>query len=114
VKKADLHVPVLIVGGGGAELVGIERDTGGVTASVLNRDTGDVYVVRSAYLLGADGGRTVGEIAGIGMNGMTNLRHVVNVHLSADLSAYFDDPEVFIRWQQRTRKPLLPTHSTRS
>jgi 2,4-dichlorophenol 6-monooxygenase len=80
------------------ELVGMEQDADGVTASVLNRDTGDVYVVRSAYLLGADGGRTVGELAGIGMNGLTNLRHVVNVHLSADLSAYFDDPEVFIRW----------------
>jgi 2,4-dichlorophenol 6-monooxygenase len=80
------------------ELVGMEQDADGVTASVLNRDTGEVYVVHSAYLLGADGGRTVGELAGIGMNGMTNLRHVVNVHLSADLSGYFDDSEVFIRW----------------
>ena len=29
---------------------------------------------------------------------MTNLRHVVNVHMSADLSTYFDDPEAFMRW----------------
>src|SRR5215218_8926047 len=80
------------------ELVDLEQDADGVIATILDRDTGDHYRVRSAYLLGADGGRTVADLVGIGMQGMTNLRHVVNVHMTADLSAYFDDPEAFIRW----------------
>jgi 2,4-dichlorophenol 6-monooxygenase len=87
------------------EVVGFDQDADGVNATVVNRDTGQHYRVRAAYLLGADGGRTVGDMAGIGMQGMTNLRHVVNVHMSADLSPYFDDPEVFIRWVFNPDRP---------
>jgi 2,4-dichlorophenol 6-monooxygenase len=80
------------------ELVDLEQDADGVTATIFDRDQGSHYRVRADYLLGADGGRTVADRVGIGMQGMTNLRHVVNVYFSADLSAYFHDPDAFIRW----------------
>lgn len=80
------------------ELVDLEQDVDGVTARILDRAAGRHYTVRCAYLLGADGGRSVGDLVGIAMQGMTNLRHVVNVYLSADLSPYFDDHDTFIRW----------------
>ena len=41
------------------------------------------------------------------MDGITNLRHVVNVHMSADLSQYFDDPGPMIRW---VYNPDYPEH----
>src|SRR3989441_508043 len=80
------------------ELVGIEQDAEGVTATVLDRDMDERYRVRCAYLLGADGGRTVGDFVGIGMSGPTNLMRMVSTHMTADLSAYLDDPDVLIRW----------------
>jgi 2,4-dichlorophenol 6-monooxygenase len=80
------------------ELVDLNQDDDGVTATVRDHDTGDDYEVRSDYVLGADGGRTVAEMVGIEMDGVTNLRDVVTVHMSADLSSYFTDPEPMIRW----------------
>jgi 2,4-dichlorophenol 6-monooxygenase len=80
------------------ELVDLSQDADGVTAAILDRRTLERYRVRCAYLLGADGGRDVGKLVGIDMGGITNLRHVVNVHMSADLSQYFHDPGPMIRW----------------
>jgi 2,4-dichlorophenol 6-monooxygenase len=80
------------------ELIALSQDDDGVTATVRDHDTGEDYEVRSEYVFGADGGRTVGELVGIEMDGVTNLRDVVTVHMSADLSPYFSDPEPMIRW----------------
>ena len=80
------------------ELVDLAQDDDGVTSTILDRDTGKTYQARSAYVLGADGGRTIGALLGIEMEGMTNLRDVVTVHMSADLSPYFSDSEPMIRW----------------
>ncbi|HEY0695098.1 MAG TPA: FAD-dependent monooxygenase, partial [Kribbella sp.] len=49
----------------GHELVDLKQDDEGVTATVLDRKNGETYLVRSAYLLGADGGRTVADLTGI-------------------------------------------------
>jgi 2,4-dichlorophenol 6-monooxygenase len=80
------------------ELLAIEQDVNGVTATVLDRGTGERYRVRSSYLLGADGGRGVGRMVGIDMSGPTNLMRMVSTHMSADLSSYLGDPDVLIRW----------------
>ena len=80
------------------ELIGLVQDEVGVTATVRDHDAAEDYEVRSDYVLGADGGRTVGEMVAIEMEGITNLRDVVTVHMSADLSPYFSDPEPMIRW----------------
>jgi 2,4-dichlorophenol 6-monooxygenase len=80
------------------ELLAIEQDSEAVTATVLDRGTGEQYRVRSRYLLGADGGRGVGQMVGIDMSGPTNLMRMVSTHMTADLSSYLDDPDVLIRW----------------
>ncbi|MEJ2870760.1 FAD-dependent monooxygenase [Actinomycetospora sp. OC33-EN08] len=80
------------------ELLELTQDADGVTAVVLDRDSDERYTVRSRYVIGADGGRTVGELIGLGMSGQTNLMRMVSTHLSADLSAHLSDPDVLIRW----------------
>src|SRR5580692_252505 len=54
------------------ELVDLVQDEDGVTSTILGRDSGETYEVNSAYVVGADGGRTVGRLVGIEMQGMTN------------------------------------------
>ncbi|MEU0883387.1 FAD-dependent monooxygenase [Lentzea sp. NPDC005914] len=76
----------------------ISQDEDGVTATILNKDTGETYEVRSRYLLGCDGGRTVGPAIGVTMEGHRDVARVVTCHLSADLSRWARDPEVLIRW----------------
>lgn len=80
------------------ELLELDQDAAGVTATVLDRDTDERYTVRADFVIGADGGRTVGSLLGVGMSGPTNLMRMVSTHLSANLSEYLDDPDVLIRW----------------
>ncbi len=80
------------------ELIELNQDADGVTAIILDRASGSTYTVRSSYLLGADGGRTVANQIGIKMGGAAKMRKMVMIHMSADLSKYFDDPEVEFRF----------------
>ncbi|MGO9701299.1 MAG: FAD-dependent monooxygenase [Xanthobacteraceae bacterium] len=82
----------------GHEVVGYRQDAEGVTTEVKVRDSGETYAVRSQYLLGCDGGRTIGKIAGIEMEGLRNAMRMVSSHLSYDFSPYLKDEEVLIRW----------------
>ncbi|KOV52548.1 hypothetical protein ADL00_37050 [Streptomyces sp. AS58] len=75
------------------ELVGLEQDAAGVTSTVLDRGTGETYTVRSRYLLGADGGRTVGELAGVQLSGPEKIMTLTSMYLSMDLSPYLDEAE---------------------
>jgi 2,4-dichlorophenol 6-monooxygenase len=79
------------------ELIDLHQDEHGVTAVILDHRNDVRYRVRSSYLLGADGGRTVAKLAGIEMADHVELGHALNVHMSADLSPYFDDPGTWIR-----------------
>lgn len=85
------------------ELVAIEQDGGGVDTTVLDRDTGEHYRVRCDYLIGADGGRTVGRQLGVTMDGQRDVMRTASVHLTADLSPWLTDPDVLIRWILHTR-----------
>jgi 2,4-dichlorophenol 6-monooxygenase len=80
------------------ELASFTQDDDGVTATINGRGTGETYEVRCQYLVGADGGRTVGPAIGIKVDGMRNVVRVVSFHISADLSALAPDPDVLIRW----------------
>lgn len=82
----------------GHEVTGYRQDADGVTTEVKVRDTGKTYSVRSQYLLGCDGGRTVGTIAGIELEGLRNAMRMVSSHISYDFSRYLKDEEVLIRW----------------
>ena len=80
------------------ELVTLEETADGVDARVLDKGTGEHYTVHANYLLGCDGGRTVGRQVGVEMDGIRNVMRMVSVHMSADLSRWARDPEVLIRW----------------
>jgi len=80
------------------ELLGLDQDARGVEARIRNHDTGEQYRVRAQYLLGCDGGRTVGRQVGIEFEGLGAIARSLTAHISADLSALATDPDVLIRW----------------
>lgn len=82
----------------GHELTGYVQDASGVTAEIRIRDSGETYSVRADYLLGCDGGRTVGKLAGIEVPGHRNISRMVSSHISYDFSPYLKDEGVLIRW----------------
>jgi 2,4-dichlorophenol 6-monooxygenase len=80
------------------ELVGLEQDSEGVTSTILDRGTGETYTVRSSYVLGADGGRTVGELTGAKVTLHERIRKLVSLYMSADLSEYLPGDDSLITW----------------
>ncbi|MGX1163409.1 2,4-dichlorophenol 6-monooxygenase [Arthrobacter sp. SLBN-100] len=80
------------------ELITIEQDEDGVTSTILDKATGEEYQVRSRYVIAADGGRTVGGLVGITLDGQRNILDMVTVHMSADLSGVLGDESVMLRW----------------
>ncbi|WP_324786579.1 FAD-dependent monooxygenase [Streptomyces sp. H51] len=69
------------------ELLSFTQDDDGVTATVLDRVTGEEYQIRSRYLIGADGGRSrVVEQLGIPLEGEMGLGGSINVVFEADLT----------------------------
>ena len=74
-------------------------DTGdGVVCTVVNRDSGETYEVRSDYVIACDGGRTIGEMVGITLEGQRDLSRAVSFYVSADFSGFLQDPDVLLRW----------------
>ena len=82
----------------GHELLDLEQDDEGVTALVRERDSGREYSVRSRYLIGADGGRTIPGLLGISYEGLGKLTNTATIHATADFSRWAGDPDVLIRW----------------
>ena len=80
------------------ELLKLEQDGDGVTSRIRNLDDGTEYTVRSKYLIGCDGGRTVSAQVGIKYDGLGVVAQSGTVHISADLSHVARDPHVLIRW----------------
>lgn len=80
------------------ELIRLQQDADGVDAWIRNHDSGEEYEVRARYVLGCDGGRTVGKQVGIGFEGLGTIMHTATAHVSADLSKLAPDPDVLIRW----------------
>lgn len=80
------------------ELVSFEQDTEGVTATIVDRDNDSEYTVRAAYLVACDGGRTVGRILGVEMQGVRRYASQVSIHMSTDFSKLAVDDDVLIRW----------------
>ena len=82
----------------GHELTGLEQDAEGVRAEVRDNASGRQYVVRCRYLLGADGGRRVAGLVGVGYEGLGVVTQTATLHVSADFSPWARDPDVLIRW----------------
>lgn len=67
------------------------EDKGDHVVVQYTNDKGEEKTLKTQYLVGADGGKTVNPILGIEMHGMTNVRRVVSAHFKADVSQYWDD-----------------------
>jgi 2,4-dichlorophenol 6-monooxygenase len=84
------------------ELLSLEQDAQGVTATIRDKSAGTEYQVRADYLLGCDGGRSVGRLIGVELGGMRDIMRSVSVHMTADLSKWLRDDDVLIRWITHT------------
>lgn len=82
----------------GHELIDLEQDDDGVRALIRENATGREYVVRSEYLLGADGGRRVAGLIGVNYEGLGVVTQTATLHVSADFSSWARDPDVLLRW----------------
>ncbi|MFK0120488.1 FAD-dependent monooxygenase [Streptomyces sp. NPDC090994] len=78
------------------EMTGFTQDEHGVTARVTDRTTGEVSTVRARYLLGADGGRSVGKALDVAMDGAGGGFTIISVHFSADLSRWWPGDKVLM------------------
>ncbi len=81
------------------ELTALEQDGDGATATILDRATGRTSTVRAQYVIGADGGKTVGDMIGAKMIGPEPFVDVISLTFDADVSEYlrggrFGDPAV--------------------
>lgn len=71
------------------ELIEIEQTPSDVCARVRNRVSGEEYVVRAEYAIGADGSRSrVAEQLGVEFKGESALKHMLNMWIEADLTEY--------------------------
>jgi 2,4-dichlorophenol 6-monooxygenase len=82
----------------GHELVDLVQDADGVTARIRVWDTGEEYEVRSRYVVGADGGRTVPRLIDVKHEGLGVVTQTATMHVSADFSQFAGDDDVLIRW----------------
>jgi 2,4-dichlorophenol 6-monooxygenase len=76
------------------ELLALEQDEHAVHATIADRDAGTRYTVSADYMIGADGGRTVGPALGVELAGEEPSMQMVTVFMTADLSAWVHDDEV--------------------
>jgi 2,4-dichlorophenol 6-monooxygenase len=80
------------------ELLELEQGRDNVQALVRDNGTGEEYIVRCRYLLGADGGRSCARKIGVRYEGLGVLTQTATLHVTADFSRWADDPDVLIRW----------------
>lgn len=67
------------------------EDQGSSVIVHVEAKDGTKKTYRTQYLVGADGGKTVGPALGIELDGPRNLRKIVSFHFKADCSQYWDD-----------------------
>ena len=80
------------------EVVSVTQDDRGVLAFVRDHDRGVDYEVAALYLMACDGGRSVGRMVGIELEGLAELGRTATFHLRADFSGLMGDPDVLLRW----------------
>jgi len=78
--------------GYGLEVTSFEQDEGGVTAQVVERESGEESTVHAQYLLAADGnGSGTRAACGIGRSGDADMGHFLNIFHRVDLSSLVRD-----------------------
>ena len=79
------------------EMITFDQDADGVHATIKDLDTNEIYTVHAQYMIGADGGKTVGNALGVTMEGPCGLLDMVSTHFTADLSEWMED-EILLTW----------------
>ena len=82
----------------GHELTEFSQNDDGVQATIVDRKYGRNITVYADYVVGADGGKTIGPSLGIEMVGDTDLLDMVTVFFEADLSAWVPDDGALQTW----------------
>ncbi|MGW6532844.1 FAD-dependent monooxygenase [Streptomyces venezuelae] len=75
----------------GHEMTGFRDEGDRVVAEIRERSTGETTTVTARYMIGADGGRTVGAALGIEMRGVPALLDVTTAYFTADLSQWWQE-----------------------
>jgi 2,4-dichlorophenol 6-monooxygenase len=84
------------------EFGSLSQDAESVTASLRDRVRGDEFTVRSRYLIGADGGRSlVAEQIGLPIAGQSGKAGSMNIVFKADLSRYVAHRPSILYWVMR-------------
>lgn len=78
------------------ELVDLEQDDDGVRAVIVDLAEDRTFSVRADYVIAADGGRTIGRLLDVRMDGEQALVNMVTTHFSADFSDSLPDPAAAI------------------
>lgn len=85
---------------------GAEEEGDCVVSHIEDAASGEVYAVRSQWLLAADGASSsVRRGAGIAMAGDTNLAHMVTVNFEADLRPLVKDSPSILFWTLSAKAP---------
>jgi 2,4-dichlorophenol 6-monooxygenase len=79
------------------EVTGLEEDGEGVVATILDRESGRSEQVRAQYVIGADGGKSVGRMVGVEMSGPEPFVDVVSLTFDADFSRWLHEDVSLIR-----------------
>lgn len=70
------------------ELVDLEQDADGVTATIAGREDGTRRRIRARYVIAADGGADSARILGVEMEGPTAIQEIVSFYAATDLSMW--------------------------
>lgn len=88
-RGGDLHFST--------ELRSFEQDEAGVTATIVERESGLQSTVRADYMLAADGaGSHIREMLGVSLSGKGTLGYLLNILFRADLRAFVQNREFSI------------------
>jgi len=81
------------------EFVELHQDADGVTSVIRDRTTGDARKVRSRYVIGADGARSlVLTEVGLTVDGPDDLGRAANIWFRADLARFFEHRPGVLSW----------------
>jgi 2,4-dichlorophenol 6-monooxygenase len=91
------------------ELVGLDNDDDGVTAHIVDHETGRTYQRQARYLVAADGGRSSADLLGVTMLGSRSLVDVVTFYVEMDLSQYADEESLITYFVRPGAKASVPS-----
>lgn len=70
------------------EVVDLELEDDGVTATAIDRESGERYLVHADYVIAADGGRVCAQRLGVELQGPRAIAETTSLYLEANLEPY--------------------------